>query len=104
MPFVIDIDPVAFSLMGIPVRWYGLILVGAVAVADTGVVAGSYLLGLAAVRFGLFYLRDEPAVLFGLKTAQLIGLGIAGLAVVLFIAARHARGATSPFTLEASRP
>ena len=33
MPFVIDIDPVAFSLMGVPVRWYGLILIGAVAVA-----------------------------------------------------------------------
>jgi hypothetical protein len=33
MPFVIDIDPVAFALFGIPVRWYGLILVAAVAVA-----------------------------------------------------------------------
>ena len=33
MPFVIDLDPVAFSLFGIPVRWYGLILVGAAAVA-----------------------------------------------------------------------
>ena len=27
MPFIIDIDPVAFSLVGIPVRWYGLVLV-----------------------------------------------------------------------------
>jgi prolipoprotein diacylglyceryltransferase len=27
MPLVIDIDPVAFSLLGVPVRWYGLILV-----------------------------------------------------------------------------
>ena len=33
MPFVIDVDPVAFSLFGIPVRWYGLILVAAAAVA-----------------------------------------------------------------------
>ena len=33
MPFVIDIDPVAFSLLGFPIRWYGLILVGAIAVA-----------------------------------------------------------------------
>ena len=47
-----------------------------------GAVAGAYLLGLAVIRFGLFYLRDEPAVLFGLKTAQLIGLGIAVLAIV----------------------
>src|SRR3990172_2385018 len=31
MPFVIDVDPVAFTLVGIPVRWYGLIFVGAAA-------------------------------------------------------------------------
>lgn len=54
-----------------------------------GTVAGVYLLGMAVIRFGLFYLRDEPAVLFGLKTAQLIGLGIAILAVVVLIVARH---------------
>ena len=60
--------------------------------------------GLSAIRFGLFYLRDEPAVLFGLKTAQLIGLGIAVLAIVLFIAARQARGASTTLKLEASRP
>jgi prolipoprotein diacylglyceryltransferase len=29
MPFVIDIDPVAFTILGLPVRWYGLILVAA---------------------------------------------------------------------------
>ena len=33
MPFVIDIDPVAFSVLGIQVRWYGLILVLAISVA-----------------------------------------------------------------------
>src|SRR3972149_1520029 len=32
MPFVIDVDPVAFTLLGIPVRWYGLIFVGAAAI------------------------------------------------------------------------
>src|SRR3990172_23874 len=32
MPFVIDVDPVAFTLVGIPVRWYGLIFVGAAGV------------------------------------------------------------------------
>ncbi len=69
-----------------------------------GTVAGTYLLGLAAIRFGLFYLRDEPAVLLGLKTAQVIGLGIAVLAIVLFIAARRARGSSIPFQLEAIRP
>lgn len=69
-----------------------------------GAVAAAYLLGLATIRFGLFYLRDEPALLFGLKTAQLIGLGIALLALVLFIAARQTRAASTPFSLEASRP
>jgi phosphatidylglycerol:prolipoprotein diacylglycerol transferase len=69
-----------------------------------GAVAGAYLLGLAAIRFGLFYLRDEPAVLFGLKTAQLLGLGIAVLGVVLFIAARQARVTTRVISMEASRP
>jgi phosphatidylglycerol:prolipoprotein diacylglycerol transferase len=70
-----------------------------------GTVAGAYLLGLAVIRFGLFYLRDEPTVLFGHKTAQLIGLGIAVVAVVLLIAARQARAIQdSPIALEASRP
>ncbi len=55
-----------------------------------GTVAAAYLLGLAVIRFGLFFLRDEPAILFGLKTAQLIGLGIAVFAVVLFITVRLA--------------
>ena len=69
-----------------------------------GAVAAAYLLGLAAIRFGLFYLRDEPAVLLGLKTAQLIGLGIAGLAIALFIVSRQARATSTTLTLEASRP
>jgi phosphatidylglycerol:prolipoprotein diacylglycerol transferase len=70
-----------------------------------GAVAGAYLLGLAVIRFGLFYLRDEPAVLFGLKTAQWLGLGIAILAVFLFIVARQARSIPNPsIALEASQP
>lgn len=71
-----------------------------------GVLASAYLFGLAAIRFGLFFLRDEASVLLGLKTAQWIGLGIAVLAVVVFISAR--RGArpiqSSSIQLEASRP
>ncbi len=71
-----------------------------------GVVASAYLLGLAVVRFGLFFLRDEPGVAFGLKTAQLLGIGIATLAVVLFVAARRQARFVSipPIQLEASRP
>jgi phosphatidylglycerol:prolipoprotein diacylglycerol transferase len=59
------------------------------AVLGDGAVASAYLLGLAAIRFGLFYLRDEPSVLFGLKTAQLIGLAVAAVAIVLFVSARR---------------
>ena len=68
-----------------------------------GVVASAYLIALAAIRFGLFFLRDEPDVFLGLKTAQLIGLGIAILAIVLFTVARRPRATTTP-ALEASRP
>jgi len=71
-----------------------------------GVAAAAYLFGLAAIRFGLFFLRDEPSVAFGLKTAQLLGLGIAALAIVVFIVARRqARPVSTPsIHLEVSRP
>ncbi len=64
-----------------------------------GAVAGSYLLAVAATRFALFFLRDEPPVFFGLKTAQLIGLGlaIAGLAILANLIRRHlAASASTP--------
>ena len=50
-----------------------------------GVIAAVYLLGVAVLRFGLFFLRDEQAVFAGLKTAQLlsIAIGIAGVAWIL---------------------
>ena len=67
-----------------------------------GAVASAYLLALAAIRFGLFYLRDEPSVLLGLKTAQLIGLAIAGLAVVLFVASRRAHARSMRRTAHAA--
>ena len=69
-----------------------------------GVVAGAYLLGLSVIRLGLFALRDEPAVLFGLKTAQLLGLAIAGFAVLLLIGARRTGVVATTPRLEASRP
>ena len=74
--------------------------------AGGGVVAAAYLFGLAAIRFGLFFLRDESSVAFGLKTAQVLGLGIAALAVVLLIVARrNARSVSIPsIQLEVSRP
>ena len=115
---VIYRNPNAMAPLGVPLhptQAYEAILLAALFVGlwlgrdrlgrlGDGALAGAYLLGLAAIRFGLFYLRDEPAVLFGLKTAQLIGLGIAVLAIVLFIAARQARGPSTPLQLEATRP
>jgi phosphatidylglycerol:prolipoprotein diacylglycerol transferase len=111
-------NPNAMAPLGVPLhptQAYEAILLAALFVAlwlgrgrlsrlGDGAVAGAYLLGLAVVRFGLFYLRDEPAVLFGLKTAQWIGLGIAVLAIVLFIAARQTRSIPNPsIALEASQ-
>jgi len=114
---VIYRNPGAMAPQGIPLhptQAYEAILLGVLfaglwvnrerlARLGTGVVTGAYLLGLATIRFALFFLRDEPAVLFGLKTAQVIGLGIAALGIVLFIAARQAHGARPRFTMEASR-
>lgn len=67
-----------------------------------GAVAGVYLFGLAVIRFALFYLRDEPAALFGLKTAQFMGLGIAVLAIALLFVARHPRSVPPSMAMEAS--
>ena len=55
-----------------------------------GATAGAYLLGLSVIRFALFFLRDEPPVLLGLKTAQWLGLGVgaAGIAILAVLVAR----------------
>ncbi len=56
-----------------------------------GATAGAYLVGLSAIRFVLFFLRDERPVLLGLKTAQWLGLGLgaAGLAILVVLVARR---------------
>ncbi|MEK6720086.1 MAG: prolipoprotein diacylglyceryl transferase [Chloroflexota bacterium] len=111
-------NPGAMAPQGIPLhptQAYEAILLGILFVAlwvgrerlgrlGKGAVAGTYLLGLSAIRFGLFLLRDEPAVLFGLKTAQLIGLGIAALAIVILVAGRQARRSFATPKLEATGP
>lgn len=114
---VIYRDPNAMAPLGVPLQptqAYEAILLGLLFASlwlgrkrlgrlGDGIVTAAYLLGLAVIRFGLFYLRDEPAVFLGLKTAQLIGLAIALFAIGLLIVARRARDATTP-RLEASRP
>jgi phosphatidylglycerol---prolipoprotein diacylglyceryl transferase len=42
-----------------------------------GAIAATYLVGLAAIRFVLFFYRDDVVVFGGLKVAQAIGLGVA---------------------------
>jgi len=116
---VVYTNPNAMAPLGIPLhptQAYEAILLAALfaglwlgrtrlARIGDGAVAGAYLLGLAAIRFGLFYLRDEPSVLLGLKTAQLLGIGIAILALVLFaVARRQSRPSSIAHVPEFSRP
>ncbi len=67
-----------------------------------GVLAGLYLVGLAALRFGLFFLRDESPVFLGLKTAQLLGIaiGVTGLVVLAVATRRSAAARSSSLSLE----
>jgi phosphatidylglycerol:prolipoprotein diacylglycerol transferase len=57
-----------------------------------GATAAVYLVGNAAIRFGLFFLRDDVVVLAGLKVAQVIAIGIA-VAGVAWLAVLWRRGA-----------
>jgi phosphatidylglycerol---prolipoprotein diacylglyceryl transferase len=57
-----------------------------------GATAAVYLVGNAAIRFGLFFLRDDVVVFAGLKVAQLIALGIAVTGVTWLLTLRR-RGA-----------
>jgi phosphatidylglycerol:prolipoprotein diacylglycerol transferase len=115
---VIYEHPAALAPQGVPLhptQAYEAVLLGFLFVAlwlgrrrlqglGDGMVAATYLFGMAAIRFGLFYLRDEPAVLLGLKTAQLIGIALAVVALLLFITARQARRPTPSIAMEATRP
>lgn len=115
---VVYTNPHAMAPLGIPLhptQAYEAILLAALFAAlwlgrqrlaglGAGTVAAAYLMGLAVIRFGLFFLRDEPAVLFGLKTAQLLGVGIALLALVIYVAARQSRHPTPSLVFEVSRP
>lgn len=73
--------------------------------ATPGSLAALYLGGLAIIRFGLFFLRDEPAMFLGLKAAQWIGMAILVLAMGLWLLAleraRHPR--VTPVSQEVPR-
>lgn len=59
-----------------------------------GLLASAYLVGVAAIRFGLFFLRDEPGVLLGLKTAQLISVALLVLAAWVAVTSLRAASRT----------
>jgi phosphatidylglycerol:prolipoprotein diacylglycerol transferase len=95
-PFgVVYQNPNAMAPLGIPLhptQLYEAVSLGILAVVlwasrgrlerrGAGGTAAVYLLGNAAVRFGLFFLRDDVVVLAGLKVAQIIALGIAAFAI-----------------------
>jgi phosphatidylglycerol:prolipoprotein diacylglycerol transferase len=106
---VVYANPAAMAPLGVPLhptQAYEAILLGGLsgvlwlvrerlAAIGPGAMAGAYLFGLAAIRFGLFFLRDEPSVLFGLKTAQLIGIGVSAMALLLVVLAWRGRPAPS---------
>lgn len=48
MPFVIDIDPIAFSLLGLQLRWYGIVVASAAAVAVWSALREGRRRGIAA--------------------------------------------------------
>jgi len=56
-----------------------------------GATAAVYLAGNAAIRFGLFFLRDDVVVFGGLKVAQIIAIGIAIAGLVWMLALRRRR-------------
>lgn len=88
---VVYSSPRAMAPQGVPLaptQLYEAAALGALAVAlwlgrgrlervGPGATAAAYLLGNAAIRFGLFFLRDDVVVLGGLKVAQLIALAVA---------------------------
>ena len=111
-------NPAAMAPLGVPLhptQVYEALALGLLFVAlwrgrarlarlGTGALAGAYLVGLSAIRFGLFFLRDEAPVLLGLKTAQLIGLGIGALGLVILAALVARRITARTSILEVGRP
>jgi phosphatidylglycerol---prolipoprotein diacylglyceryl transferase len=100
-PFaVVYRSPNAMAPQGVPLQptqLYEAIALGLLALAlwgsrarleriGPGATAAVYLLGNAAIRFGLFFLRDDTIVLAGLKVAQVIAIGIAAFALGWLVA------------------
>jgi len=77
----------ALALAGLAaVLWVGRGRLGAI---GPGAIAATYLLANAAIRFGLFFLRDDLVVAGGLKVTQLIAIAIAVGALTWLVALRR---------------
>lgn len=90
-------EAVALGLLALAL----VLLRSRIEVLGSGGVAAAYLIGNAVIRFGLFFLRDDVIVAGGLKTAQLIAIGIAFAGIAWLIALR--RPAAHPRFSEAWR-
>jgi phosphatidylglycerol:prolipoprotein diacylglycerol transferase len=112
-------NPAAMAPLGVPLQptqAYEAIALGLLFAAlwlgrqrlaglGSGALAGTYLVGVAGIRFVLFFLRDEQAVFYGLKTAQVIGLGLAlGGAAILASLVRQRLAASAFPTKEIALP
>jgi prolipoprotein diacylglyceryltransferase len=73
-------DPVAFSIKGIPIRWYGL-------VAGPSIAVPNLIVRMLARRRG--FLRDDVVIADGLKVAQIIAVAIALAGVAWLVTLRH---------------
>ncbi len=102
---VVYSNPGAMAPQGValaPTQLYEAVALGLLAVAlwlgrgrlerlGPGATAAAYLLGNAAIRFGLFFLRDDVVVLAGLKVAQVIAVAIAVGGAAWLVALLRAR-------------
>lgn len=89
-------NPAAMAPLGVPLHPAQLYEAAALAVlagalialrrplgqVGPGALAAAYLVGLATIRFVLFFYRDDVVVVGGLKVAQIIGIGIAVVGLV----------------------
>jgi phosphatidylglycerol:prolipoprotein diacylglycerol transferase len=96
-------NPGAMAPLGIPLQptqLYEAVGLGVLALAlwlgrdglarvGPGAIAAAYLVGNAAIRFGLFFLRDDVVVAGGLKVAQIIAVAIAFAGVAWLITLRQ---------------
>jgi phosphatidylglycerol:prolipoprotein diacylglycerol transferase len=96
-------NPGAMAPLGVPLhptQLYEAVALGVLALVlwlargrfgtiGAGAVAAAYLIGNAAIRFGLFFLRDDVIVAGGLKVAQIIAIGVAFTGIAWLIAVRR---------------